>query len=323
MSTCIRSTICSSKEWILPIPIIENSDFGSTIGLKVDYIERESDMCCIAPRPLSVSFSCQRNVNDIDDSIKSIYNSIISNQIHTQLTPRDSGVCMANEVMNHCGNKRGDLSECACNALNRIRNLHHRKNFEDQVINLVRSFLAQNPYQSQLNIAMFASGMLHGESVLVIKLIHALKNIRYSGEVNLFLIDRQYSPSIAAANNLILSEEYKRGFRWERLIGNRRDIQQFLKETALCVPPSISIGGAVFGDANDYIWRAQNDRCRDFKHDILVGADIEETEEIFREIKLHTDRSSLPGVVLIRGPGDKPNICTVGFASGDFYCTQI
>src|SRR5690606_1184759 len=139
----------------------------------------------------------------------------------------------------------------------------------------------------------------------------------YCGEVNLFLIDWQYSSSIAGANDFIHSEDYQHSFRWEQLINGRKDIQQFLKEISLCVPPSISIGGAIFGDAKDYIWRAQNDCCRDFKHDILVGADIEKSEEIFKEIKLYTDKSFLPGIVLIRGPGDKPNICTVGVDSGN------
>jgi hypothetical protein len=103
-------------------------------------------------------------------------------------------------------------------------------------------------------------------------------------------------------------------------VGQRKDLTQFLNEIALSLPPTIKVSGAVFGDASDYILRTQYDSS--FRHDLLLGADIEDTGPIVSLLKQQTQRSKVPGIVLIK-EDDKPKLCQVKYDSGAFSCTAL
>ena len=71
------------------------------------------------------------------------------------------------QVTGHCGNVRGNLTECACETLNRMSYPHLRHRYENQVILAAVNMIRANPGLNCLNLAIFASGGLHGELVLI------------------------------------------------------------------------------------------------------------------------------------------------------------
>lgn len=187
------------------------------------------------------------------------------------------------------------------------------------VINRALGIVRAEPNLRSLNIAIFASGGLHGEFVLMVRLIDQLKKIRFHGTIQLFLIDREYAQHIENAFYFNPSA-HPNGFKRTEFLGGRKDLAQFLSEVSLCLPRTIQLNGAVFGEASDYIARASIDG--NFRHDLLIGADIEDTKAIVSQLKQKAQRRNEPGIILMK-ENNRPKICEVKPISGQFVCTAI
>lgn len=268
-------------------------------------------------RPLNIRFACKRGLNAIDSSVEEIYQKIFNQTIQDKFTYQ--GTCGSTEVVGpHCGNGRDQLNECRCGPLDRFSNSNLRRQYEDQIIQTVLRIFRNSPFNN-FNIAVFASGGLHGELVLMVRLIKSLKDAHFQGIINVFLIDQIYQQSIGMAHRFTVGPK-PCSFDWVNFLGGRQDLAQFLKEVTYGLPPTIEVQGAVFGSDQDYITRAQCDA--NYRFDLLVGADTEDDGSVMAGIKRGAKRRDLPGIYLAKF-NDIPQVCEVDDNGITKPCTRI
>lgn len=263
-------------------------------------------------RPYSISFQCSRiqppggdpSTIYIHPEIFNVFMNAIQGKSHEDMIPNDKGICESGNK-SHCGNRRGDLAECRCDDLNRKTKPYIRHQFENDIIEKIlyhpkieQSLSSLGSFQ--FNLAVFCSGRLLGEEVLLFRLLHALHNRGVSGTINVFLIDRgEYGPAIALGDS---SETLKR----------HRYLQQFLTEICGCLPPLLAVNGTIFAEADHYI--AQTKADVRFKHDLLIGADMEGAypymSRINSEASMHSEQKPLVLVGKSDGVGI-PSVCEI------------
>ncbi len=295
----------------------------------VDVVECTSEFCCYVPRAFNITCVCKHALDTIDQSVQHIYNAILRDKnIHHLLKPNPGHCPVGINVGGkggHCGNVRDFLNECRCYLLDRRTFPHVRDHYEKLIVDAAWQILSSTPCtgNNSLNIAIFASGGLHGELVLMVKLLNRLRN-NFEGTVNLFLIDTEYQANIRQAYEFfqLVNSPQKAtlggSFLWNNFLGQRQDLEQLLRELTLGLPSKIELKVHMFGDADDYILRAQYDA--NFRHDLLVGADIEMTERDSQEVEAivlklkcearRYDRTDQSGVVLVKKDG-LPQVCAV------------
>jgi hypothetical protein len=206
--------------------------------------------------------------------------------------------CGPKEVAGHCGHKRGLLAECRCTALDRIDNPGLRYEFENRVINKILSHpkiqasLRPGGVPFKFNLAIFCSGMLLGEQILLFRLLDSLNQTNAAGTINLFLIDRIYKYPMKTGN-----------------VDKAPYLKQFLEEICSCLPPSLEIKGTIYGEADDYINQAQRDAT--FKHDLVIGSDIDNTVKEIATIneKARANLTQEPLILIKSGNRETPLIC--------------
>lgn len=235
--------------------------------------------------PYSISFQCSRSYPHGTDTSKiyirseiifNIFKKAVEGKSDEDIKANDCAACIGAD-MGHCGNIRGDLAECRCEDLNRKIKPHIRNHFENKVIEKIlghnkikQSF--NNGKSFQFNLAIFCSGRLLGEEILLFRLLNKLHNLKASGTINLFLIDRmEYTPAIKVGDPL-------------KTLSQCKYLDQFLREICECLPPTLKINGTIFAEAEHYIAQAEKDI--QFRHDLLIGADIEGTQKIMSDISL-------------------------------------
>ena len=59
-----------------------------------------------------------------------------------------------------------------------------------------------------------------------------------------------------------------------------------------------------------------------FRHDLLIVADIEDTKAIVSPLKQEAQRRNEPGIILMK-ENNRPKICEVKPITGQFVCTAI
>lgn len=269
--------------------------------------------------PVSISFECSRtypiNWNSdqlyLNQRIHDIFIHAVEGRAHEDIDPNECGVCsLPDAVASHCGNTRGFLAECRCEDLNRKIKPYIRNHFENKVINkilkhgkITQSLHNGKPFQ--FNLAIFCSGRLLGEEILLFRLLNELHNQKASGTINLFLIDRdEYTPAIRLGDP-------------RSSLNSHKYLHQFLTEICGCLPPSLKINGTIFAKADDYTAQAQADVL--FKHDLLIGADIEGTQKIMDDINSRTSvthRQTPLALVRSVREGGPPGSC-------DIVCGQL
>lgn len=185
------------------------------------------------------------------------------------------------------GHRRGNLYECRCKVLDRMRNPKIRIDFEDQVIDAAVKLVRENGL-NRLRLGMFCTGRLLGEEILLFRLLDALKKSGFQGDLELFLIDRDYGSAVRSGG----FEDY---------------MQQFLVEVGASCPDGISVNGAFFADSSEYIARAKEDR--QFEHDLLIGADIETARPFMGQIGREASSSIAPKPITLLKAGQIPKVC--------------
>ncbi|KIC75786.1 hypothetical protein DB41_HE00020 [Neochlamydia sp. TUME1] len=289
------------------IQSIQGIHSSTTITCKVDNACKErfingQQLCTV--EPLNISFTCKREADSIDIRVVEIYNKIFNDTIQEEFTRNQQ--CNHAQVAGPCGNQRQFLNECRCGPLDRVTKPSLRRQYEDQIIFTILNIKQKLPFQRTFNITIFASGGLHGELVLMVKLINRLKQEGFSGCINLFLIDQIYADNIkfasASTGNFSLN--------WEAAIGRNQALGQFLTEMALGLPQTIQVTSHVFGDIDDYIWRLEKDSNFDWHCDLLIGADTEDNGTNFAKLQSSASRTNIPGIALAKFH-EKPQLCLV------------
>ncbi|MGK5594086.1 MAG: hypothetical protein ACSNEK_01850 [Parachlamydiaceae bacterium] len=246
-------------------------------------------------QPFSIYFHCSRQVDTIDETMTTVYQRIITGNAHTLLKENPHGCAVGNNV-GHCGNVRKNLTECRCPILSRKYHPERRKNYEDMVIDQVTRLINERKQfkNFDIRIAMLATGKLHGELCLLIRLIDTLKKKGYAGNIHVSLIDTEYASSIQESHQVAhLSQNPS--FSWTQLLGHRGDFEQFLSEISLCLPSNITVDGDFFGSTDDYVFNAQY-----YKHDLMIGADIEGLDPILSKVNGLASRTLIPAFALVK-----------------------
>lgn len=264
----------------------------STTHASTDVVYYQTDTVCFH-RPLNISFRCARQASEVDIAMRQIYDSIVQGNA-AALLEENPYQCAPGVNTGHCGNVRGHLAECKCVILNRRNYPQLREAYENSVIAQVISIIGNNKTNFQVRIAMFATGMLHGEQCLLIKLIDTLK-AHYAGTIHISLIDTDYKDSINISHSV---NHLPQGstFPWNQLLGYRKDFEQFIIEMSLCLPSNIILEGSIFGSAEDYILKAQSG-CR---HDIMIGADLDGLDGLMDRTNTAATRNFLPAIALVK-----------------------
>lgn len=285
------------------VTLSNNNDLLNKIQVKTNFSGHQ---------PSSISFICSRNQPISNDPNRIYINADVFNVFRNAVLGKSDEDMVGNpgqcseKGKRHCGNVRQYLWECGCDDLNRKLNKFYRLHFENDVISsivnsqkIVNAQNAQTPFQ--FNLAMFCSGGLLGEEILLFRLINELRNREMSGTINLFLIDWEYKSAINRGNPDGL-------------------IDQFLREVCGSLPPSIKVNGTFFGDDDDYIQMVQVNS--QFKHDLLIGADPEGAEKLMGKI---SQRASIffeqAPIVLIRS-NRGPSICRINLMGEQENCYQ-
>lgn len=282
--------------------------------------------------PFNISFRCERTDDVIDQSMRQIYNKI--HKINGEQLNRDDWPTKIVKEDNLYYRRlfQKALYECRCPMLDRFVPAIYREKFENAVISAIDSMGLKNG--QTINIAMFGTGGLLTEWILLLRLIRHLDEKNFQGNIRIFLIDLKYKDIIKNAGDFTIGPK-PHSFQWSKFVGGSETLNQFLTEICHVLPKTIKLLGSVFGDAKDYIARAQADAS--FKHDIVIGADIESlknnSDAIVTKIKKEASRTNIPGIVLDRinykvGNVDVtlPSICKVGPQPGTndyFNCKPI
>lgn len=238
--------------------------------------------------PRHISFKCSRFVPWVDQKIYNIFIRAITGEANVDME-HNNAACSHQQVTGGCGNKRGNLSECRCKILDRVDNPQIRHSYENKVIHTILNILKPNINSFHFKLAIFCSGELLGEQILLFRLIHELNQKNASGTIELFLIDRCYSEAIK-------NSQYNGKF--EDSVGQKKYIEQFLTEICLCLPRGITVQGNFFDNAETYINIAQNNQ--NLKHHLLIGADIENTNSIMGRIGKEAGLRLTQPIVLIK-----------------------
>lgn len=248
-------------------------------------------------RPLSMGFACKRTISEMDDSVRALYQKIFDQTIQHDLAYQPW--CENGRDKGECAFFRGALSECKCGPLNRQAYPEFRGEFEDQVIAQVVN-IVQTTRTNDLKLALFATGGLHGELILMVKLIKALQDCNFEGTIRLFLIDEIYKPNIEQAE-----QDAKEG---ECSFGGRDDLEQFLRELTLGLPSTIELRGDLFYSADDYIATAQG--MPSYQCDFVAGADTETNGSVMGEIVKGAQKRKITGIALEKF-NNIPQICEI------------
>ncbi|WP_213156009.1 hypothetical protein [Neochlamydia sp. AcF65] len=286
---------------------IQRIHSSTTVTYKVDKACKErfingQRLCTV--EPLNISFTCKREADSIDIRVVEIYKKIFNGTIQEEFTHNQQ--CNHTQVVGPCGNQRKFLNECRCGPLDRVTKPSLRQQYENQIIFTILAIKQKLPFQSTFNITIFASGGLHGELVLMVKLINRLKQEDFSGCINLFLIDRIYADNIKFAS----ASTENSPVNWEAATGRNQALGQFLTEIALGLPQAIQVASHVFGDIDDYIWRLEKDSNFDWRCDLLIGADTGDNGTNFAKLQSSASRTQLPGIALAKFH-ETPQLCLV------------
>jgi len=286
---------------------------GPDVLIKTNGLQR----CFV--RTFSISFYCRHQTNEITDSkIQQLYRTIISGNAH-ELLQANPNQCVHNSVTGLCGNVREMMTECRCETLNRVTFPERRKSYENKVIHTLHEIIhSQGNNFFTINLAIFASGGLHGEEVLLLRLIEELRT-KHAGIISLFLIDTDYQENIKESGKTCFVQPGK-SFSWDLLVGNRQDLKQFLFEVTNCLPSNIHLKGTVFGSLADYVSRANNDP--NFCNDLLIGSDIGDNVQRMAQIQQTTNRSGYEAIILLKDFKETAQLCSLN-ASSVLKCDRL
>ncbi|MGR3952528.1 MAG: hypothetical protein QRY74_06545 [Chlamydia sp.] len=244
----------------------------------------------------NIIFNCFREIDTIDERIASVYQNIINCNAHRDIAPNNGG-CAHGAVTGPCGNMRKKLSECRCEALNRKTHPDIRREYENCVIAVVMKSVRKTSGKFHFKLAVFASGHLLGEQILLFRLLDQLKKEKKSGVIDLFFIDHCYRPAISKSDKNIL--------------GREGSIEQFLVEITQALPKNIAVSGGFFDDAQKYIALARKNK--NFQHNLLIGADIEGLNKIMGDIGTGAGTGEHEPITLIKrdlgANSTRPEVC--------------
>lgn len=274
-------------------------------------------------QPESISFNCKRNYSCIDADIYEVYCNAVNGNSYMDM--HDSPlVCKHDEVAGGCGNRRGKLSECRCTILNRRTDPKIRGHYEDVAIEKIMQVISNRVEEYgdfTFNLAVFCSGGLLGEEILLFKLFHFIRSNNYSGEFNVSLIDKVYGTAIKTSSfyhsKLCLGQAQN---SLEGPFGEDETIQQFLIEICKSAPKSITFSGQFFYDDESYISAVQNNSA--CKHDFLIGADIVGLLDNMKNIERYAGTGIIPPFLLEKDRKEE-NVATCDIIGNIPICNII
>lgn len=234
---------------------------------------------------VGLSFACARGVDRIDASIEPIFRNAIAGEAFRDIRPVRSP-----EGINERGNRRGALAECRCETLNRLTHPARRTAYEDRVIAKVLEMGGDTTAPFHFKLAIFASGGLLGEQILLFRLLDKVKD--RSGTLEVFFIDQCYEPMIRDATHRATFEE---------ALGREESVQQFLREFCHCLPSTLTLRGTFFASARSYLQMARMNLL--FKHHLLIGADIEDANRVVGQIGREAGIGAAQPMVLMHASG--------------------
>lgn len=281
----------------------------ATLGIATNFqtvSDNYSGICTL--QPFGISFHCKRNATCIEYDVYQIFMNAIKDKSKDGFDV--DPLCSHGQVTGGCGNKRGYMWECRCPGLDRKANSHVREAYENKVILKIMEIVkSQNVGDFHIKLAVFCSGGLLGEEILLFKLFEQLRRQNAAGKIELFFIDGCYANSIKASSVFHQAIAFNQNLPTtiENLLGGGKYIEQFLIEISKCVQPSLEISGTFFDHSDKYIEVAKSNP--DFMHHLLIGSDIEDSVEDMSRINQETRLNQEPPIALVKNNLNKPLLC--------------
>ncbi|MCK4935171.1 MAG: hypothetical protein KAR79_06245, partial [Simkaniaceae bacterium] len=128
-------------------------------------------------RPYALSFQCKHLPSN--PAMRKIFDHAVSGRAIDDMIPNPDR-CDPEADKSHCGNRRGDLAECRCPVYDRLEKPSLRHQFENDVIEKIinhptmrKAKMGKIPFE--FHLAVFCSGRLLGEEILLFRLFDRLK----------------------------------------------------------------------------------------------------------------------------------------------------
>lgn len=272
----------------------------------------------------TIEFKCKSAKDEVFPGYKEIYDDIVNGTISRRFCILSD--CKKEEYTPRCALKRGHLSECRCSFVGRKDHPRKRELYEDRVIGKILEILNKKAVVSspenpnplwEINVTVFAAGGLHGEVVLIVRLIERLRQSRFndnrSFKINIALIDLVYKECINRAWEFKPPCQPGSSFSWNGFIGGHLGLGQFMTEITQALPSWISVEGSVFGDKDEYLNAVRSNRGK-YGHDLLIGCDIRDasmdTVPLFVQIQKEASLGGEPGILMIH-QSDEALMCEV------------
>lgn len=242
------------------------------------------------------SVTLEASAKGDNPEVQGDFDKIVSGMAHEVLRAGAERATDHNE-MGGGAKSYGGLKECGCEVLGRSVTNRSRELFEKSVIHRMGP-LAQDASKDSIHITAFATGLLFGEFVILSKFIKELSDKNINKKVVFSFIDYTYD---------VLDDGFVKTHRKNKnIIGWKRDIDKAVNQLLQTVNAIINLNSVKFSSqielrffksADDYVDTCELDS--EFKHDILVGADRGDTDEIIYELDAMR-RGSVDAVFLER-----------------------
>lgn len=230
--------------------------------------------------------TCQASTKSDDPTFLAIHKSIVSGRAYEVLRHGTEKVTQENEMGNAAKFLMAPgcegLRECGCEVLGRSPTNKHRDYFENKVIEQITHFNKESQPTS-IRITAFATGLLFGELVLLIKLINELSSLGIDKKIELNCVDYKYE---------VLEENFERNYATNHeALSWKKDVNDAVTGLTTAVNRIINLTTVHFScpivlrffkSVDDYIQHAKTDAA--YKYDFLVGADRGATDRSIEKL---------------------------------------
>lgn len=181
-------------------------------------------------------------------------------------------------------NTRGNLAECSCEGLNRLKDGALRRGYEDQVIlRVLERVEAKGTDFFGFHLVFIHPGRLLDTEILLFRLINELAKRGVQGKLQLTMIDESYGALVGKEAKDTQGEEA---------------FKQLLGEVSSILPDNLELEGSIYEKIEEYVEKAQgNERL---KYDLLVAPDTNEAVQSIPQLTSAKKEESFPPVILFK-----------------------
>ena len=246
-----------------------------------------------------VSLSNEIALSPMDPDVASIM-SVFREKAYALLESGSEEVTSANE-MGKGAQCFKSLKECGCTLLARSETNLSRMHFENIVIKEALKIVVEEK-TVVLKVAAFGTGFLFGESVILAKMIHGLKNYKSLKKIEFNCIDHYYESISPEAKGIVEKNVDALSIRQD-LAGAIPEFINLVEKTIALVKPTFNVTLRFFSQMNQFF---QFSLIKDSTTDLLISADRAQgsTDEVIDSARSVINPTTYISLERTRGYGE-------------------